>query len=47
MDELVQETAARTGTPVPLSVTTADAPVEELLAMVNVPDVAPAAVGSN
>jgi hypothetical protein len=47
MDELVQEMAVSTGTPVPLSVTVVDVPVEELLEMANWPEAAPAAVGSN
>jgi hypothetical protein len=47
MDELVQETAVSTGTPVPLKAMGVDAPVEELLARVSWPAAAPAAVGSN
>jgi hypothetical protein len=43
-EQLIPES---TGTPVPLSPITVDAPVDELLASVNVPDAEPAAVGSN
>lgn len=47
MDEVAQETADSTGTPAPLRLTVVGAFVEELLAIVNVPLAAPAAVGSN
>jgi hypothetical protein len=47
MDELEQASPLSTGTPVPLSVTTAVPFVDELLAMVSVPFAAPAAAGSN
>jgi hypothetical protein len=47
MDEFAQESAVNTGTPVPLKLTTVDAPVEELLPRVSCPVAAPAAVGSN
>jgi hypothetical protein len=47
IDELVQEMAVKTGVPVPLRAMTADAPVEELLAIVSVPEAGPVAVGSN
>ena len=47
IEELPQESAVSTGTPVPLRPTTDEAPVEELLAMVRLPLAAPAAVGSN
>jgi hypothetical protein len=47
MEELVQESAVRTGTPVPLNATAVEAPVDELLASVSWPVAAPAAEGSN
>jgi hypothetical protein len=47
IDALVQEMAVKTGVPVPLRAMTADAPVEELLAIVSVPEAGPVAVGSN
>ncbi len=47
MDEFVQERPVSTGTPVPLRLSTLDAPEEELLARVSVPVAAPAAAGSN
>jgi hypothetical protein len=46
MDELMQEIALNTGTPVPVRLTT-DAPADELLASVNCPLAAPAVAGSN
>jgi hypothetical protein len=42
-----QVSPVNTGTPAPLRLTTVDAPVDELLVRVNVPEAAPAAVGSN
>ena len=45
--EVAQESALRVTVPVPLRLTTVDAPVEELLAKVNDPAAAPAKVGSN
>ena len=47
IDPLVQVSPANTATPVPLRLTTVDVPVDELLVNVNVPEAAPAAVGSN
>jgi hypothetical protein len=47
MEELVQEIAVNTGTPVPLRLTEVLAPVEELLVRVSWPVADPAAVGSN
>jgi hypothetical protein len=47
IDEFVHESAVSTGTPVPLKPTAVEAPDEELLVNVNVPEAAPAAVGSN
>jgi hypothetical protein len=47
MDAFVQETAISTGTPVPARLITLEAPDEELLASVSVPEAAPAAAGSN
>lgn len=47
MDELVQESAVSTGTPVPLKVIVVDVPVEELLTSVSWPVAAPATDGSN
>jgi hypothetical protein len=46
-DEFGQESADNTGTPVPLRLIVVDAPVEELLPIVNVPAAAPAAEGTN
>ena len=45
--ELAQVTPLNTGTPVPLSPTTIELPLEELLARESCPDVAPEAAGSN
>lgn len=47
MDALPQDSADRTGTPVPLTSITAEAPLEPSLAIVNCPVVTPAAVGVN
>jgi hypothetical protein len=47
IDPLVQFNPVRTGTPVPLKLTTVDVPVDELLLSVRVPEAAPAVVGSN
>ena len=47
IDPLVQLIPLRTGTPVPLRLTTVDDPIDELLVSVNDPEPAPAAVGSN
>jgi hypothetical protein len=47
IDELVQENAVSTGTPVPLKATVDEAPPEESLASVSCPVTAPAAEGSN
>jgi hypothetical protein len=47
IDPLVQLSPVSTGVPVPLRLTAVDVPVEELLVSVNVPEAAPAAVGSN
>jgi hypothetical protein len=44
---LAQVSPVNTGTPVPLRLMGVEAPVDELLVKVNVPDAAPAAVGSN
>lgn len=47
IDPFAQVNPVSTGTPVPVKLTTVDAPVDELLVSVNVPVAAPAAVGSN
>jgi hypothetical protein len=47
IEPLVQLSPVSTGTPVPPRLITVDAPVDELLASVNDPEAAPAAVGSN
>ena len=47
IEEFEQDSADRTGTPVPARLIALDAPDEELLARVSVPVAAPAAVGSN
>jgi hypothetical protein len=47
IDELEQANPLRTGMPVPLSAMVAVPFVDELLAMINWPDAAPAVVGSN
>lgn len=47
MDELAQERAVSTGTPVPLKAIDVEEPVDELLTSVNRPLAAPARVGSN
>jgi hypothetical protein len=47
MEELAQESPVSTGTPVPVRLTTEDAPLDELLASTNVPVAAPALAGSN
>jgi hypothetical protein len=47
IDELTQVSPLNTGTPVPLSPTTIELPVEELLARESCPAAAPEAVGSN
>jgi len=47
IDELAQVTPVNTGTPVPLSPTTVELPLEELLAREICPAAAPEAVGSN
>jgi hypothetical protein len=46
-DPLVQLIPLSTGKPVPLKLMAVDAPVDELLVSVNVPESAPAVVGSN
>ena len=47
IEPLVQLSPLSTGTPVPLRVTTAEVPPEELLVRVSWPEMAPAVVGSN
>jgi hypothetical protein len=47
IDPLVQVKALNTGKPVPLRLIIVEAPVEELLVSVTVPDTDPVAVGSN
>jgi hypothetical protein len=47
IEPFAQVSPVRTGTPVPLRLTVVDVPVDELLVRVNVPVIAPAAVGSN
>jgi hypothetical protein len=47
IDPFAQVSPVSTGTPVPLRLTTVDAPVVELLVSVNDPVTAPAAAGSN
>jgi hypothetical protein len=47
IDPLVQVSPVNTGTPVPVSVTAVEVPVEELLVSVSDPVTAPAVVGSN
>lgn len=47
MDELVQDSAVSTGTPVPLSDMVVELPVDELLVTVSWPVAAPATEGSN
>jgi hypothetical protein len=47
IEPLEQVSPVKTGTPVPLRLTTFDVPVDELLVTVNVPAAAPAVVGSN
>ena len=46
-DPLVQLSALSTGTPVPFRLTTVEVPLEELLARVREPEMAPAVAGSN
>jgi hypothetical protein len=47
IEPLEQVSPVNTGTPAPLRLTAVDAPVDELLVTVNVPEAAPAVVGSN
>jgi hypothetical protein len=47
IDELAHESELSTGAPVPLRLTEAEAPVEELLAIMSCPVTTPAAEGSN